>query len=202
MLSYLYLLAFNFLFNTLAKLVLGYAGGNDWYRSLTCASLVARGAYGLWTGNLVEHLYITCVMFETYVLVDLYNMWLKNFPRPELLFHHLFCGSAYLAMRTVLTHPSDICITNLFLLAESLSVMNAYLREKPNVLFFYRLVVVLTIRTPIWVYYNWYTWYHGFVCEHFITSMNNIGTVFMPILDVVLMWSMVRKLSLKNKKEK
>ena len=101
--------------------------GYEIYRSLNCYLLCIRGLYCLLYNNPVSNQVNTCYFMLSYLITDMFYMLLYNKHRIDLWLHHLFVSIAYYE-QSFLIDPKYIKLSNMFLLAESLSVFNSILK--------------------------------------------------------------------------
>ena len=142
-----YLLVFKF----------GQINGSDWYRSINCLILCLRGLVGLLYNLNIQ---FTALMYISYCLFDSYQLLVNYNQRTELWIHHIYTFFAYRQFYYTF-RPNDYFIAHLYLLAESLSICNANLRNNNHKLKRWRLFIILFIRLPIWLYSTYLVYFIG-----------------------------------------
>ena len=122
--------------------------------------------------------------FLTYLWVDLACMWcFVVLRRNDLLLHHLM--SLFVYTSGSWSNQSLHYLGTVFMLCESISLMNSVLPHRPLLL--YRLVTIGTIRGPIWIW-----------CLYWLSKRQQYGFMcvvpFFIMYDGYIGFKMVRKL--------
>lgn len=153
----------------------------DIYRSINCLCLSLRGMYCLAYTDVNDSLVNTCTMYITYTLLDLILLLLSRIKRPELLLHHAFTIYSYIHLASIPDHYYNALISHIFLLAETLSIFNALLRGTIW-LVYWRMVVIIFIRMPIWMYM---IYIHTLLDQSLMSQILYKSAGFlMPLLDL------------------
>ena len=147
----------------------GNLDGQDWYRSLSCLSLVIWGTYASLSQYQSWYHMNSMNMYSSYMIVDIYEMIRSENKRYELWYHHLMTISAHFWLRSLKPVSLDgsafqnifisknqtkllSSITPIVYLGETLSVFNSILRQRsPTLLKYWRLFTIVCIRLPLWL---------------------------------------------------
>ena len=102
--------------------------GFDIFRSTNCFILCLRGIYCILNNNEQSLQFDTCTLINSYLLTDMVYMLINKYNRIDLWLHHIFVFIAYYE-QIKFKHKNDIFLSNIFLLAESLSILNVILKK-------------------------------------------------------------------------
>ena len=167
--------------------------GADLYRSLNCMSLSSRGIYCLYIGNVKESMVLTCNMFISYNIVDIYLLYKNQIRRNELWCHHIFSLCCYLHLWGSESY-NDCLMGHLILITEFLSIFNSLLRNKITYLKLWRLFVLLCVRLPLWIYIIYLINYTDSLNTNFYSQiLYKLGSVIMPIIDFHFLKKIIRR---------
>lgn len=164
---------------------------HTFWRTCWLWPLFLLGTYNTWfynpfDDNLTESsalLLVVPPVFVAYLGWDMYVM-LKYKPlyRTDLLIHHGVCLFVFYCFFYYHLYKFG----SLFMICESISLLNYILRDRPKWLNHYRLFVVFCIRMPIWIVF-FYSHYGHFDNYMIITRhLGNNGTVLFIFYDIVI----------------
>jgi hypothetical protein len=159
----------------------------DIYRSFNCLLLSFRGIYYLLLTpyNQLNYTMNTCYMYLSYTSLDLYYLYITKSKRIELIFHHIFTIIAYIQLYATCNLSHESSLSHIFLLAELLSVCN-YIFRGSIFLTYWRLLVILFIRIPIWIYMIYTT---NLLYHTFSKYLTQFASICMPILDIYFLYT-------------
>lgn len=162
--------------------------GFDIFRSTNCFILCLRGIYCILNNNEQSLQFDTCTLINSYLLTDMVYMLINKYNRIDLWLHHIFVFIAYYE-QIKFKHKNDIFLSNIFLLAESLSILNVILKKKPTLLKKWRLFCIFFIRIPIWVYYNYYIQNEKMILKTYTSGIiSRLGCYIMPLFDIYFIY--------------
>jgi hypothetical protein len=165
--------------------------------------LFLLGTYNTWfynpfDDNLTESsglLMVVPPVFIAYLGWDMYIMLqYKHLYRTDLVIHHGLCLYAF----SCFLYYHLYKIGSLFMICESISLLNYVLRDRPNWLNYYRLFIVFCIRMPIWIVFI-YSHINHF--GHYIIVncyLARYGTAFFIIYDIVIIQKTLDLMKRKN----
>ena len=176
---------------------------HTFWRTCWLWPLFLLGTYNTWfynpfDNNLTESsitLMAVPPVFITYLCWDIYVMLqYKHLYRTDLFIHHGVCLFAYNIGLLCKLYKTG----SLFMLCESISLLNYILRDRPNWLNYYRLLNVFFLRTPIWILYIYY--YNGHFNDYMIIARNlyRYGPAFFIIYDIVIIQKTLALMKRKN----
>ena len=159
----------------------------DIYRSCNCFFLSSRGIYYIITKN--GGIYFTentCYLYISYTTLDLYYLFRCKSKRFELIFHHIFTVIAYIQLYFTRNFSHEALLAHIFLLAELLSIFNWLLRGT-NILRYWRLLIIISIRLPLWIYMVMTT----HLLQHTVSQvLSQFAGWFMPLLDIYFIYKL------------
>ena len=189
----LWFIFFQFMLSLFLTKLYGSMNGVDLYRSLNCMSLSSRGMYCLYKGSTKKSIILTCNMFISYNIVDIYILYKNKVRRIELWCHHIFTLFCYIYLLNSNSY-NECFVGHLVLIAELLSIFNSILRNNINYLKYWRVFILLCIRLPIWIFMN-YLIYYTDLLDHSIKSqiLYKNASIIMPLIDVNLLYKILKK---------
>jgi len=161
--------------------------GLDIYRSCNCFLLCCRCIYYLACTTSIEYTLNTCLLYISYTTTDLYYLLYFRYRRVELIVHHIFTIIAYIQLYITSTFIHESFLAHIFLLAELLSIFNWLLRGT-IIIKYWRILIIITIRLPIWFYLHQTT----NLLQHQLSQyLSKFASCFMPILDLYFLYKLI-----------
>jgi hypothetical protein len=179
------------------------------YRCNWISIMIGLSLYGWYNYSLFDPInndfftsyYLNCVSMVIYLGWDIY--YILSIPvlfRMDLIIHHFLAIGTFLLFMNIC--PLQM---NNTVIMESISLMNYYWRNNPNLLKIYRMFCILFIRFPIW-YWVWIYYFPNYVLPHYkdiishnhytILSVSMRMILFCGLYDVFIIYKI-----LKNKKK-